>query len=468
MPLVMGVDSSTQATKVEVRDADTGALVGSGRAPHAMTSPPRSEQYPGDWWDALVAASRIAERDHSADAVSVAAQQHGLVVLDASGAVIRPAKLWNDTESAPDAGWLRGQLDGGAAAWAAACGSVPLAAFTITKLSWLHRSEPEAFARIARVGLPHDWLAWRLTGEWTTDRGDASGTGYWSPEESRWRTDLLEIVDPDTDWAAALPTVLDPIAATGTGDNMAAALGLGLRPGDLAISLGTSGTVFAVADQPTADPSGAVAGFADATGRFLPLVCTLNATRVTNAVARLLGADLAKLDALAAEAAPGADGVTVLPYFDGERTPDRPHATGVVSGLRSSVTRESFARAAFEGVVCGLLDGLDALRSAGVPVDDGRVFLVGGGAQSPMYRQVVADLSQRVITVPDTVELVVLGAAVQASARLTSRPIAEVQDAWSVGAGRATEPAIDAGRAAEIRATYASVRGTEPGAEPGA
>jgi len=459
MPLVMGVDSSTQATKVEVRDADTGALVGSGRAPHAMTSPPRSEQYPEDWWDALLAASRIAERDHAADAVSVAAQQHGLVVLDASGSVIRPAKLWNDTESAPDAGWLRGQLDGGAAAWAQACGSVPLAAFTITKLSWLHRSEPEAFARIARVGLPHDWLAWRLTGEWTTDRGDASGTGYWSPAEGRWRTDLLEIVDADTDWTAALPTVLDPVAATGTGDNMAAALGLGLRPGDVAISLGTSGTVFAVADAPTADPSGAVAGFADATGRFLPLVCTLNATRVTNAVARLLGADLAKLDALAAEAAPGADGVTLLPYFDGERTPDRPDATGLVTGLRTGVTREAFARAAFEGVVCGLLDGLDALRAAGVPVDDGRVFLVGGGAQSPMYRRVVADLSQRVITVPDAAELVVLGAAVQASARLTSRPIAEVQDAWAVGAGHHTEPAIDADTAAEIRAAYASVRG---------
>ncbi|MGZ8735171.1 MAG: FGGY family carbohydrate kinase, partial [Acidimicrobiia bacterium] len=207
MPLVMGVDSSTQSTKVEVRDAETGARVGAGRAPHAMTSPPRSEQFPEDWWDALVAARRIAEREHPADAVSVAAQQHGLVVVDPNGSVIRPAKLWNDTESAPDAGWLRSQLDGGAAAWAEACGSVPLAAFTITKLSWLHRSEPEAFARIARVGLPHDWLAWRLTGEWTTDRGDASGTGYWSPAENRWRTDLLDIVDAETDWAAALPTV---------------------------------------------------------------------------------------------------------------------------------------------------------------------------------------------------------------------------------------------------------------------
>ena len=457
MPLVMGVDSSTQATKVEVRDADTGTRVGVGRAPHPSTTPPRSEQHPEDWWDAFVAARRIAEREHQADAVSVAAQQHGLVVLDAAGAVIRPAKLWNDTESAPDAAWLRGRLDGGAAAWAEACGSVPLAAFTITKLSWLHRSEPEAFARIARVGLPHDWLAWRLTGEWETDRGDASGTGYWSPAENRWRTDLLEIVDAGTDWAATLPQVQDPAGATGTGDNMAAALGLGLRPGDVAISLGTSGTVFAVSETPTADATGSVAGFADATGRFLPLVCTLNATRVTNAVARLLGVDVRQLGALAAESEPGADGVTVLPYFDGERTPDRPEARGVVTGLRSDVTREAFARAAFEGVVCGLLDGLDALRVAGVGVD-GRLFLVGGGAQSSMYRQVVADLVQRAIVVPDEAELVALGAAVQASARLARRPVAEVQEAWAVGTGHEVAPAIDSDRASAIRAAYASVR----------
>jgi xylulokinase len=455
----MGVDSSTQATKVEVRDADTGALVGAGRAPHAMTSPPRSEQDPDDWWDALVAARRIVERKHRADAVSVAAQQHGMVVLDANGSVIRPAKLWNDTESAPDAGWLRSQLEGGAAAWAAACGSVPLAAFTITKLSWLHRSEPDAFGKIARVGLPHDWLTWRLTGEWVTDRGDASGTGYWSPAADRWRTDLLDIVDAETDWAAALPTVQDAASALGTGDNMAAALGLGLRPGDVAISLGTSGTVFAVSDTPTSDPNGAVAGFADASGRFLPLVCTLNATRVTNAVARLLGVDLGHLDALAAESPPGAGGVTVVPYFDGERTPDRPDATGLVSGLRTDVTREQFARAAFEGVVCGVLDGLDALRSSGVPVDRGRLYLVGGGAQSPVYRQVVADLAQRAVTVPDETELVALGAAVQASARLQGQPIAAVQAAWNVGRGREVEPRIDAAGAAAVRAVYASARG---------
>src|SRR4051794_18460319 len=276
------MDSSTQSNKAGGRGADTGALVASGRAPHPPTTPPRSEQDPGAWWDALeaaVAASGVDGIDVAA--VAVAGQQHGLVVLDAAGAVIRPAKLWNDTESAPDAKWLLGQLEGGAAAWAAACGSVPVAALTITKLSWLHRCEPEAFARLARVVLPHDWLAWRLTGELATDRGDASGTGYFSAAENRYRFDLLEIVDGERDWSAVVPPFLDVGDATGTGDNMAAALALGLEAGDVVISLGTSGTVFAASAVPTADPIGAVAGYADANGGFLPLVCTLNATKVT-------------------------------------------------------------------------------------------------------------------------------------------------------------------------------------------
>ena len=377
--LVAGVDSSTQSTKVEIRDVDTGALVGSGHAPHPVTTPPCSEQDPQAWWDAFIVARDAAGGLDTVAATSIAAQQHGLVVTDAIGTPLRRAKLWNDTESAADTAWLVGQLDGGPTAWADAVGSVPVAAFTITKLSWLHRSEPEVFARIARVMLPHDWLAWRLTGEFATDRGDASGTGYWSPTTGEYRLDLLEIVNRDTDWRAALPPVLAAEVALGTGDNMAGALGLGLRPGDIAISLGTSGTVFAVSPTPTCDPSGAVAGFADASGRYLPLVCTLNATKVTDAVARLLGVDHPGLDALALSAEPGAGGATLLPYFDGERTPNRPTARGTLAGLTAAVSREDVARAAYEGVVCGLLDGLDALRAVDVRTD-GRCFVIGGGA----------------------------------------------------------------------------------------
>ena len=468
MPRVLGVDSSTQSTKVELRDADSGELLRTARAPHPATTPPRSEQDPAAWLAAL--EDCLADVGaHDVAALAVAGQQHGLVGLDEEGEVIRPAKLWNDTESAPDAGWLIEQL-GSPGAWAAACGSVPVAALTITKLSWLHRKEPDAFHRLASVLLPHDWLTFQLTGATVTDRGDASGTGYWSPAEERWRFDLLDIVDGDTDWPSLLPRVLGPVEAAGTwegreavvgpgtGDNMAAALGLGLQPGDVAISLGTSGTVFAVATAPTADPSGAVAGFADATGRFLPLVCTLNATKVTDTVARLLGVDRGELDRLALAAPPGADGVVLVPYLDGERTPNRPDATGVLTGLRSDASREQLARAAFEGVVCGLLDGLDALAAAGVVTGGGRLFLVGGGARSAAYQRIVADLTGRAVVVPEGAEHVAAGACVQAAAVLHHRPPDEVVAAWRLGTGSTVEPdpAVDA---EAVRAAFAGARG---------
>ncbi len=358
MPVVLGVDSSTQSTKVELRDVETGAPRGVGRAPHPATTPPRSEQDPNAWWEALeTAATAAGVSNHDVACVAIAGQQHGLVVLDAAGTVVRPAKLWNDTESAPDAAWLVEQL-GGPQTWADACGSVPVAAFTITKLSWLHRSEPDAWARLERVCLPHDWLTLQLTGSFVTDRGDASGTGYFDAAEDRYRFDLLGIVDRDLDWQQRVPRVLGPSetagttnafgdgevpVAAGTGDNMAAALGIGARRGDVVVSIGTSGTVFAVSDTPTRDATGAVAGFADATGRFLPLVCTLNATKVTGAIARLLGVDDNGLDNLALEAAAGADGVVLVPYFDGERVPNLPDATGHITGLRSDVTRAQLA-----------------------------------------------------------------------------------------------------------------------------
>lgn len=439
MPLVAGVDSSTSACKVEIRDAETGAVVASGRAAHPATTPPRSEQDPAAWAAAFDAAWAEAGADgpNRPAAVAIAGQQHGMVVSDADGTPLRAAKLWNDTESAPDADALVAKL--GAAAWAAACGSVPVPSFTITKLRWLRRNDPAVFERVERVQLPHDWLTARLTGRTTTDRGDVSGTGWWSPAEERYRLDLLRLVDPDTDWSPMLPAVLGPtevagewngiVVAPGTGDNMAAALGLGLRPGDLAISLGTSGTAFAVRDTPGNDPTGIVAGFADANGRHLPLVCTLNATKVTDAVARLLGVDAATLDGLASGVPCGADGVTLVPHLDGERTPNLPDATGTLVGMRSDISREQFARAAFDGVVCNLLAGADRLGPR-----DGRVFLVGGGARSATYRQTVADLTGTNVIVPRDQELVARGAAVQAAATLLRTSIDAVTDAWALDA----------------------------------
>jgi xylulokinase len=465
MPLVVGVDSSTSACKVQVRDVDTGAVLASGRAPHPPTSPPRSEQHPAAWEEAFHAACAQAALPSRQvpSAISVAAQQHGLVVLGADRDVLRPAKLWNDTEAAPDTGLLLAALPGGQAGWAAACGSVPLPSFTIAKLHWLRRCEPETFRRMAAVLLPHDWLTFRLTGRRTTDRGDASGTGYWSPREERYRDDLLSLVSDDVDWGTALPEVLAPDAAAGewrgagipvaagTGDNMAAALGLGLRPGDLALSLGTSGTAFTVSNEPAGDPTGTVAGFADATGRYLPLVCTMNATKVSDAVARLLGVDQAQFDALALEAPAGAGGLVLVPHLDGERTPNRPGATGTLTGLRTDTTPAQLARAAVEGVVCNLLAGADALGPGNA---SGAVFLVGGAARSPAYRRVVADLTGRAIRVPAEDELVAAGAAVQAAALHHGCDFTQVAEAWELGRGETVEPDSAVDRVA-IRAAYA-------------
>jgi xylulokinase len=466
VPFVAGVDSSTQSTKVQICDLDTGEVVASASAPHPTVTPPCSEQDPGSWWDAFERAWHTAIADLPAgsrvEAISVAGQQHGMVAIDTDGDPVHPAKLWNDTESAPDAGWLIKQL-GSPDAWADAVGSVPVAAFTATKLSWLHRSHPDAWERIAHVLLPHDYLTHRLTGAYTTDRGDASGTGYWSPSTGEYRWDILDIIDGDRDWSSVVPTVLDPLAvagtwndsavAVGTGDNMAAALGLGLSAGDAVLSVGTSGTAFTVADTPTADPSGAIAGFADATGRYLPLVCTSNAAKVLDAVARLLGVDHAEFDRLAFDAVGDTDVPVLLPYFDGERTPNRPAATGLIGGVRSDVSRSQFALAAVNGVACGLLDALDALRTY-APVT-GRVVVTGGGSRSTALRAVLAGLLDRPLVPAGIPEAVATGAAVQAAAVAGGDDHAAVQQRWGLGASADTIEPVDSG---DLRERYAALR----------
>ncbi|GHJ51949.1 xylulokinase [Nonomuraea sp. TT08I-71] len=437
MPLVAGVDSSTQSCKVVVRDAETGALVRQGRAPH----PEGTEVDPHAWWDALRAA--VAEAGGLADvaAVAVGGQQHGMVCLDEAGQVVRPALLWNDTRSADAGRELVEEAGGGEAGrrfWADATGAVPVASFTATKLRWLARHEPANAERVAAVCLPHDWLTWRLAGApglaaLRTDRGDASGTGYWSPRTGEYRLDLLErafgrrLRVPVVLGPAEVAGHLDPAAlgggsgaadgvllGPGTGDNAAAALGAGAGPGDVVVSIGTSGTVFAVADTPAADPTGAVAGFADATGRFLPLVCTLNAARVLDAAATLLGVDLATLSELALAAPAGADGLVMVPYLEGERTPDRPTATGALHGLTlGTSTPAHLARAAVEGMLCALADGLDALTAQGARAD--RIILVGGGARSAAVRRIAPQVFGRPVVVPPPGEYVADGAARQAA-----------------------------------------------------
>jgi xylulokinase len=417
MPLVAGVDSSTQSCKVVVCDAESGVVLRRGQAPH----PDGTEADPAAWWRALTEAAEAAGGLDDVVAVGVAGQQHGMVCLDEDGEVVRPALLWNDTRSAGAADDLVAEL-GGPQAWADAVGSVPLASFTVTKLRWLAEHEPEAAARTAKVCLPHDYLTWRLTGELVTDRGDASGTGYWSPAEDAYRPDLL---DRALGHVPGLPRVLAPsgpagrtergaVVSAGTGDNMAAALALGARPGDVVVSLGTSGTVFAVSDGPSADATGIIAGFADATGRFLPLVCTLNAARVLDAAANMLGVDHGRLSELALSAPAGADGLVLVPYLEGERTPNRPDATGAVHGLRlTTATPGHLARAAVEGMLCGLADGLDALAEHGVEIQ--RILLVGGGARSDAVRRIAPAVLGRPVLVPPPGEYVAEGAARQAA-----------------------------------------------------
>ncbi len=443
MTAVLGVDSSTQSCTVEVRDLDTGRVLAAASRPHPVTTPPRSEVDPTRWWEAL--EPLLAAHAGEVAALSVAAQQHGMVALDADRMPVHPAKLWNDTESAPQAAALVELL--GAEAWARRTGSVPVASTTITKLAWLRDHAPDAHAAVRSVLLPHDWLTMRLTGELVTDRGDASGTGYFSPAADAWCPELLELVGLGVE---VCPEVLGPrdpagrwggaIVAAGTGDNMAAALGMGLAPGEVAISIGTSGVVSAVCEDPTADATGAVSGFADATGRYLPLVCTLNAAKVLDATARLLGVDHDELARLALAASPGAGGLVLVPYFDGERTPNRPDATGTLLGLRSDVGRDQLARAAVEGVVCGLVDALDALHAVGIAADAGRLVAVGGGARSAAVTQVLADLTGRPVTVLDDTDFVAAGACVQAAAVAAQAAPLDVAATWRLGGGHVVEP----------------------------
>ena len=360
------------------------------------------------------------------EAISIGAQQHGMVVIDDNKQVVRDALLWNDTRSAAAATDLINEL-GGPDKWADAVGSVPVASFTVTKLRWLANNEPDNAKKVSGVMLPHDWLTWQLMGtpdEYVTDRGDASGTGYWSPQTNEYRKDLLKLA---LGKEVQLPRVASPneiigqtttgiSVAPGTGDNMAAALGLGAATGDIVISLGTSGTAYTVSANPTNDASGIIAGFADATGNYLPLACTLNAARVINAGAAVLNVSLDQFADLALTAKPGADGLVLLPFLDGERTPNLPNAKGSMHGLtRSNLTPANFARACIEGMLCSLAEASDVITNFGQGTKPNRVVLIGGAAASKAVQEIAATLFNVPVHIPPAAEYVADGAARQAS-----------------------------------------------------
>lgn len=437
MSSVLGIDSSTQSCKVVVRDIDSGTVVSEGHEPH----PEGTEVWPEVWWEALHAALNGVDQS-SVEAVSVGAQQHGMILLDDSGKVLRPALLWNDTRSAPQAQEIIDEF--GLVDIARRTGSVPVASFTSTKLAWVRRHEPEIADRAAAVCLPHDWLTWRLRGfgprgesplgpeldQLTTERSDASGTGYFLPSANFYDEDVLRFT---LGHMPLLPRVLEAsepagttadgwLVAAGGGDNAIAALGLGTQVGDAVMSLGTSGTVSALTSSPTFDPTGTVAGFADAAGSYLPLVATLNAARAIDAVRKLLGLSWAQYSEAVLSSPPGSEGLSVLPFFDGERTPNLPDSTGLFGGAtRSNLTAANLARAVTEGVVANLAEGLQAITEKTEKAE--RLVLIGGGARNSGIVQVVREVLSLPTFVPDDGEYVALGAGCQAAWALTgTRP----------------------------------------------
>lgn len=442
MSLVLGIDSSTQSCKALLVDAASGEVVDQARASH----PGGTQVDPRHWLAALhEAADGLLGR---AEAVAVAGQQHGMVALDEGGEVVRDAMLWNDTSSAPQATELVAEL-GGPAECARLTGSVFVASITATKLRWLRDNEPDNARRAATVALPHDYLTWQLGGrdELTTDHGDASGTGYYDTAARRFRPALAaqclghEVALPRIAGPAEVVarTATGAAIAPGTGDNMAAALGLGLRPGDVCVSLGTSGVASMVVERSVHDATGLVNGFCDATGCYLPLACTLNGARVFDFTARTLGVGHEELSRLALAADPGAHGLTMLPYFDGERTPNRPDATGVLAGITTATTREDVARAAFEGVLCSLRDAVEAVTRATGTVAR-RILLIGGAARAQAAQHIAPAIFGMPVVVPEPAEYVALGAARQAAWALSgaARP-----PQWQARGGEEFSAAVD-------------------------
>ncbi|GAA1156575.1 xylulokinase [Kitasatospora gansuensis] len=459
--IVIGIDSSTQATKALAVDVATGEVLGEGRAPHTVRGTGGArESDPEQWWQALCTAVAATGHADRAAAVSVAGQQHGLVALDAAGVAVHPALLWNDTRSAPEAAALVREL--GREEWARRVGSVPGASFTVSKWAWLRAQG--LTSGVAAVRLPHEYLTERLTGQVVAEPSDASGTGWWGP--GGYDAEILELVGLPVELlppsaeapgsgapnakspaiyagatlqgsASQLPEPLmaeGVLVAAGAGDNAAAALGLGLMPGQAVVSLGTSGTAYALTRGRPADPTGVVAGFAAADGvHWLPLACTLNCTLAVDRLAALLGRDREAVE-------PGGSAV-VLPFLDGERTPDLPYASGLLHGLRHETTGGQLLQAGYDGAAYALLTALDQVLAAGAePESDAPLLLIGGGAKGRAWQQTVLRLSGRPVQLPTATELVALGAAAQAAALLTGEAPAAVARRWQTSAGPVLDP----------------------------
>ncbi|GHH33635.1 FGGY family carbohydrate kinase [Streptomyces candidus] len=477
MGIVAGLDSSAGFTHVVVCDTDTGAVLREGYAPHPVEDR-ATETDPQAWLLSLGEAAADGLLD-DVQAIGVSAQQHGLVPLDASGTPVRPALLGNDKRAQVAAAGLVEAL-GGKQAWAQAVGTVPSSPQPLAKLAWMARHEPHHAAKIAAVVQPHDWLVWQLLGRpgrWTTDRGAASGTGYWSAATETYRPDLVEMA---LGHQVALPDVLGPsdsagttpeglLISAGTGETMAAAFGLGVGAGDAVVSLGASGSVMAVHHEALADASGMITSFADATGMHLPVVHTSNAVRALRGTAELLGVQggLEELSELAMKSTPGASGLVLLPYLEGERTPWLPHTAGSLFGLRrESMKPEHLARASFEGMLCSLADAMDVLRARGVQVR--RVFLLGAAAELPAVQAMAPMVFGTQVVVPQPAQYAAIGAARQAAWALgvaQGTLSAQAPPAWQGAVAQVLEPGEELAAGGAVRQQYAAAReSVHPGA----
>ena len=439
--LFIGIDSGTQGTKVIVLSREKGQVVASAYASHQLIENPQGgrEQQP-EWWitacdEAMQEVLLAPEVNRDlVRAMAVSGQQHGFVPLDDQGQVIRPAKLWCDTETTAQCLAIT-QRVGGEAAVIEAIGNSIAVGYTASKVAWLKEMEPQHFNRLHTVLLPHDYLNYWLTGERKTEYGDASGTAYFDIRRRRWSETLINAIDDSGRFGQCLPKIVAPqdacghlrphlaaewglpqnvTVAAGGGDNMMAAIGTGnVDAGVLTASLGTSGTIYAFSDTPVVDQQGELAAFCSSNGGWLPLVCTMNVTVATELVRDLLQMDLKQFNDAVDQAPPGADGLLLLPYFNGERTPALPEATATLHGLTSfNYTPANLCRAAMEGATLGLRYGLDVMLRNGIRPAE--VRLVGGGAQSRAWRQLAADIFQLPIVSPESTEAGALGAALQA------------------------------------------------------
>ena len=486
----IGADSGTQKVKVVIVEMDSGRVVGRGQAPHGRIHglpPGASEQHPEDWVRALKTALKEALLDaRPADpkqiaAIGVSGQQHGFVPLDEKGGVIRPAKLWNDTSTVAETEEFIRSL-GGTKRVLRRTGLLPAVGFTASKILWLKKHEPHHYARLRTVLLPHDYLNYVLTGDIRMEPGDASGTGLLDVRRRTWSRAAAEAIDP------GLPSLLPAIrpsaepagrlkkeiadefglgevlVAAGGGDNMMGAIGTGnVRPGVATISLGTSGTVYSYASEPRIDLEGEIAGFCDSTGGWLPLLCTMNVTGVTELWKSVLKVDDAGRDELAARAPAGADGLIFLPFIDGERVPVLPEASGVFFGLnRENFDPSRMTRAVMEGILLNLGYGLGRLRDLGLDISELRA--TGGGSRSPLWLRMAADIFQCPVVIPEEAEGGAFGAAIQAIwnwrlARGEKVRIADLTDALVRTKGAPVEPdpknrAVYAGRQARFNSLW--------------